>query len=126
VLILKGAPFEQVANQILAQSPAGLAGNGELGIPIIPIAIGAGTLLLGGGTLWTFHEKHTEKDRYFECLEEMTNPPFDMDPAEAGMVCSGQVQKGGFKLGLNTPTLILAASSVAALWLTVRMLRGKI
>lgn len=125
MLLLHGAPFEHVANQIIGQSES-VEGNGELGIPILPIVIGAGTLLLGGGTLWTFHEKHTEKDRYFECLEEMTNPPFDMDPAEAGMVCSGQVQKGGFKLGLNTPTLILAGSSAFALWLTVRMLRGRI
>lgn len=110
--------FQAITGNLLAQPQ-----SGELGVfPLIPVAIGAGSLLLGGGYLWTRHEQHTEVDRYHSCLEEYTTAPYNMDPAEAGLVCSGEAKHIGFRLGFNTPTFIIAGSAAFAIWLALRTL----
>lgn len=108
-------------NAVLQQN--GFSGNGELGvIPFIPILIAGSGLILGGGSLWVLHEKHTEKEAYQECLNKMTVEPYNMPPMEAAQVCKGEPEEGGFKFGLNVGTLVLTAGSVFGLWYLTRVM----
>lgn len=114
-MLIGGAPFRDTAEMILLQQPS----DGEIagfGLPFLPILAAGSALILGGGTLWHLHERHTEKTEYQECLEKYTNPPFNMSPEEAALVCKGVVKPKGFEFGLNAPTFILVAGSVFGLW----------
>lgn len=120
VILLKSTPM-QAANMVLAQTPAD-GFSGELGLPILPIIIGGGAFLLGGGTLWHLHERHTEKTDYQKCLEKYTSEPHNMAPEEAALVCKGDVKPKGFKFGLNAPTFVLVAGSVFGLWFMTQLM----
>ncbi len=98
-----------------------LQGNGELGFPLIPVLIGAGATILGGGTLWHLHERHQEAEAYQDCLRKFTSEPYNMSPQEAGLVCSGQVKKG-FQFGLNAPTFVLIGGSIFGLWFITQLM----
>jgi len=109
--------LRQQAAPVLSQAP----GDGELGIALVTaLIIGAGTLI-GGGTIWQFHEKREEKSDYLECVEKYTSDPYNMPPSEAAMVCSGEAPKG-FKWGVNAQTFALVAASVFGLWLVKDLL----
>ena len=122
MILTRGASFSVTADAILSQQRAdGFAG--ELGVfPLIPVLIGGGALLLGGGTLWAFHERHTEKEAYQECVDKYTSPPYNMPPAEAALVCKGEVKPKGFQFGLNAPTFILIAGSLFGLWFITQLM----
>lgn len=96
--------------------------GGELGIPLIPILIGGGAFILGGGTLWHLHERHTEKGAYLDCVEKYTSEPYNMSPDEAALVCTGEVKPKGFKFGFNAPTFILIAGSAFGLWFMTQLM----
>lgn len=120
-MFIGGAPFEQTANLVLAQQPAEavdgeMAGIAGFGFALLPVLIAGSSLILGGGTLWHLHERHTEKTEYQECLEKYTAAPFNMSPEEAALVCTGEVKPKGFQFGLNAPTFLLVAGSVFGLW----------
>lgn len=119
MLISGGVPVQQVANAVLQQQGGS---DGQLEGVFIPILIGAGSLILGGGGLWHLHERHTEKEAYQDCLDKYTSPPFNSSPQEAALVCAGAVQPKGFKFGLNAPTFILVAGSVFGLWFLSQLL----
>ncbi len=106
-----GFMLPQQTGPVLSQAP----GNGDLGFALTTaLLIGSG-LLLGGGTIWQFHEKREERSDYLECVEKYTSAPYNMPPSEAAMVCSGEAPKG-FKWGLNTQTVLILAASVFGLW----------
>ena len=112
VISQRGFTLQQQAAPILSQPE----GNGELGIALVTaLLIGAGTLI-GGGTIWQFHEKREERSDYLECVEKYTSEPYNMPPSEAAMVCSGETPKG-FNWGLNPQTFVLIAASVFGMWL---------
>jgi len=108
----------QAAGPILSQP-----GNGELGIPLLIPIIAGGALILGGGTLWQFHEKREEKSDYLKCVQTYSNAPYNMSPQEAALVCGGDVEGGGgFKFGLNAQSFILIAASVFGMWFVTQLM----
>jgi len=110
-----GFTLPQQAAPVLSQ------GNGEFGFALTTaLVIGAATLL-GGGTLWQFHEKREEQSEYLKCIETYTAPPYNMPPEEAGMMCRGEEVKG-FKFGMNAQTLILIVGSVFGMWFVTQLL----
>ncbi len=112
----KGFTLPQQAAPLLAQ-----AGSGEFGFAFLPfVAIGAATLL-GGGTLWAFHEKRQERTDYIDCIERYTAAPYSMAPEEAAMMCGGEVQKG-FKFGMNAQSFLLIAASVFGMWFVTQLM----
>jgi len=118
VIVENTGSLPQLADSILQ----GQAADAQLEGFFIPALIGAGSLILGGGTLWHFHERHTEKTDYQECLEKYTAAPFSMDPEKAALVCAGEVKAEGFKFGLNAPTFVLVAGSVFGLWFMTQLM----
>ena len=110
-----GLTLPQQAAPLLSQTP------GEFGFAITTaLIIGAGTLL-GGGTLWQFHEKRKERSDYLECIETYTAAPYSMAPEEAAMMCGGEVQKG-FKFGMNAQSFLLIAASVFGMWFVTQLM----
>ncbi len=96
-------------------------GNGDFGFAITTaLILGAGALL-GGGTIWQFHEKRQERDKYLECVKLYTEPPYNMPPEEAGMVCRGE-EVGKFDFGLNAKTLLLVLASVFGMYFVTQLL----
>ena len=94
---------------------------GEFGFALTTaLIIGAGTLL-GGGTLWQFHEKRKERSDYLGCIEKYTATPYSMAPEEAAMMCGGEVPRG-FKFGLNAGSFILIAASVFGMWFVTQLM----
>lgn len=119
MILTRSAPLPVAAHAVLGQEPA----DGQLGLfPIIPVLIGGGAFLLGGGTLWHLHERHTEKEAYQKCVEKYTSPPHNMSPSEAALVCTGEVKPKGFKFGLNAPTFVLVAGSLFGLWFVTQLM----
>ena len=111
----KGFTLPQQAAPLLSQTP------GEFGFALTTaLIIGAGTLL-GGGTLWQFHEKRKERSDYIGCIEQYTAAPYNMPPQEAAMMCGGEVPKG-FKFGLNAGSFILIAASVFGMWFVTQLM----
>jgi len=123
MLILGSAPVNRIAGGILSQRPSE-AFSGDLGnpFPLIPLLIGGGALVLGGGTLWHLHERHTEKEAYQDCLDKYTKDPYNMSPQEAALACTGEVKPKGFRFGLNAPTFILVAGSAFGLWFMTQLM----
>jgi hypothetical protein len=126
MLILGSAPVDGIADGILRQTPSE-GFSGELGggfgvLPLIPILVGGGALILGGGTLWHLHERHTEKEAYQDCLSKFTRDPYNMPPAEAALACTGEVKPKGFKFGLNAPTFIVVAGGAFGLWFMTQLM----
>ena len=62
----------QAARPILSQPE-----NGEFSGLLIPLIVGSG-LLLGGGTIWQFHEKRRERSDYLKCIETYTTAPMEL------------------------------------------------
>lgn len=112
-----GLTLPQQAAPLLSQTP------GEFGVIGLTTAliIGAGTLL-GGGTIWQFHEKRKERSDYLECIETYTAAPYSMAPEEAAMMCGGEVGGKGFKFGMNAQSFILIAASVFGMWFVTQLM----
>lgn len=121
MLISPPARLPDIARGITDQDE----GSGEFGaFPLIPVLIGGAGFILGGGTLWHLHERHTEKSDYQRCLEKYTDPsgPHRMPPEEAARVCAGKVEAKGFRFGLNAPTFLIVAGSAFGLWFMTRLM----
>lgn len=116
-------PFDKAARGVLAQSPPeGFSGDLGNPIPLIPIIIGGGAFILGGGTLWHLHERHTEKEAYQSCLDKFTTSPYNMPAEEAARACKGEVKPKGFQFGLNAPTFLLIGGSAFGLWFMTQLM----
>lgn len=107
---------------IPALNSAPIETGGQLGFAILPAIIIGATTLLGGGSLWILHEKHTEKEQYFKCIEENTAPAGIMSPEEAKIFCSPGLKPKGFRLGLNTATFLLVGGIGFGLWFTTQLM----
>jgi len=116
--------FRQAAIPALNSAP--IETDGQLGIAFIPLILIGATTLLGGGTLWVLHEKHTEKELYFECIEENTAPKGAMSPQEAKIYCSPGLKPKGFSFGLNVPTLLLVGGIGFGLWFTTQLMMAAV
>lgn len=112
--------FRQAAIPALNSAP--LQTDGQLGFAFIPAILIGAVSLLGGGTLWVLHEKHTEKELYFECIEENTAPTGAMSPEEAKIYCSPGLKPKGFRFGLNVPTFLLVGGIGFGLWFTTQLM----
>lgn len=118
MFILQGKDFRKAA--IPALNNTLIDTEGQLGLwPLI--LVGAATTILGGGTLWVFHEKHTEKEMYFKCIEDNTAPKGIMSPEEAKIYCSPGLKPKGFSFGLNAPTLLLVGGIGFGLWFITQL-----
>jgi hypothetical protein len=121
VIMKSGSMFPDHTAPVLSQAP----GDGELGFALTTALIVGSGLLLGGGTIWQFHEKRQEKSDYLECVEKYTSAPYSMPPSEAAMVCSGEAPKG-FEWGLNSQTVIVLIASVFGMWFLKDMLTSAV
>jgi len=97
-------------------------GGGELSGWFIPIIIGASSLI-GGGTLWVMHEKHTEVEMYYECLEKAVTQ-MSMSPEEAKYHCSPKLEprKPLLDLALSKGTIAGVGVLVVGLWYVTKLL----
>lgn len=115
---LEAKEFRTAAYPALNSAP--IETEGQLGLwPLI--LVGAATTILGGGTLWAFHEKHTEKEMYFKCIEDNTAPKGIMSPEEAKIYCSPGLKPKGFSFGLNAPTFLLVGGIGFGLWFITQL-----
>ena len=78
-------------------------------------------LILGGGTLWHLHERHTEKEDYQRCIDKFTAEPYNMPAMEAAMVCTGQVEREGFRFGFNAPSIAIVGAAGFTLYLLAKL-----
>lgn len=125
MLILGSASVNRIADGLLSRTPSeGFSGVGPgFGVlPLIPILVGGGALILGGGTLWHLHERHTETEAYQDCLDKFTKDPYNMPPSEAALACTGEVKPKGFKFGFNAPTFLLVAGGTFGLWFMTQLM----
>lgn len=113
-----GDTLPQQAGRVLSQTSTD---NGDFGFALTTALILGGGFLLGGGGLYALHEKREEKTDYLKCVEKYSDPPYNMSPAEAGMVCRGEEVKK-FKFGLNATTVILVAASVFGMWFVTQLM----
>lgn len=110
------------AAAIPALNNAPLEAGGELGIAFLPAIIIGAVSLLGGGTLWVLHEKHTEKEAYYKCIEENAAPTGVMSAEEAKLFCSPGLEPKGFEFGLNAPTFLLVGGIGFGLWFVTQLM----
>jgi len=114
--------FNPTYNRALSVLQSQQPNTGELGaFPLIPVIIGAGTLILGGGTLWRFHEVHVEKMQYQKCIEKLMKEQ-GVSPLDAAKVCAGEVKKEGFKFGFNPTTMMILGASAFGLWFVTHLI----
>lgn len=97
-------------------------GGGELSGWFIPIIIGASSLI-GGGTLWVMHEKHTEKELYYACVEKAIRER-SMPPMEAKLLCSPGLEprKPLVDLALSKGTIAGVGALIVGLWYVTKLL----
>lgn len=117
-MLILGTMAEMAAQ---AQQPRS-ANDAEFAGWFIPIIIGASSLI-GGGTLWVMHEKHTEKEMYYACVEKAIRE-MNMPPAEAKLLCSPELEprKPLVDLALSKGTIAGVGALIVGLWYVTRLL----